>query len=313
MTSTKPDWIWFDGAWVAWSDATVHVSTHALHYGSSIFEGIRAYGTTAGPAVFRLPEHVERFFDSAKLMRMDLGELTRDSLARLCLEIVDRNHHESCYIRPLAFRGTGTLQLNPSTCPTSVAILSFEWGSYLGSEALEKGIDAGVSSWRRFSPGAAMPRGKIGGQYVSNSQVSVEAIDHGFQEGIMLDHKGAVSEGAGENLFLVVEGELVTPPLGSSILAGITRNSILQLARDEGLSVHQEVITRDMLYLCDELFMTGTAAEVTPVRSVDRIPVGDGRPGPVTRLLQERFFEIVRGEVEGRYGWLTRVPRQQGT
>ena len=313
MTSAHPEWIWHDGEWVSWDSATVHVTAHALHYGSSVFEGIRTYETTHGPAVFRLPEHIVRFFDSAKLMRMDLGELDHESMRQLCLEIVARNEHVSCYIRPLAFRGTGSLQLNPSGCPTVVSILSFEWGRYLGSEAIEKGIDAAVSSWRRLSPGSAMPRGKIGGQYVSNSLVSLEAASNGYQEGIMLDQSGVVSEGAGENLFLVIDGELITPPLGSSILAGITRNSILQLAHDKGLRVHQEVVTRDMLYLCDELFMTGTAAEVTPVRSVDRIPVGDGHPGAVTRLLQEEFFGLVRGDIEDRHGWLTRVPQTQTT
>lgn len=313
MTSANPEWIWHDGHWVPWDSATVHVTAHALHYGSSVFEGIRTYETAHGPAVFRLPEHVVRFFDSAKLMRMDLGDFDHESLNRLCLDIVVRNDHKSCYIRPLAFRGTGSLQLNPSACPVVVTVLSMEWGRYLGSEAIEKGIDAAVSSWRRLSPGAAMPRGKIGGQYVSNSLVSAEAANNGYQEGIMLDQHGAVSEGAGENLFLVMDGELLTPPLGSSILAGITRNSILQLAHDKGLRVHQEVVTRDMLYLCDELFMTGTAAEITPVRSVDQIPVGDGKPGPVTRLLQDEFFGIVQGEIDDRHGWLTRVPQTQTT
>ena len=313
MTTSHPEWIWHDGNWVRWEEATVHVTAHALHYGSSAFEGIRAYETPGGPAVFRLPEHIVRFFDSAKLLRMEMGDLNHDRVTELCLEIVARNEHKSCYIRPLAFRGSGAMGLNPVNNPTVVTILSFEWGRYLGNEAIEQGIDAAVSSWRRFSPGSAMPRGKIGGQYVSNSLVSVEAANNGYQEGIMLDHNGVVSEGAGENLFLVLGGELVTPPLGSSILAGITRNSVLQLAADHGLTVHQEVITRDMLYLCDEMFMTGTAAEVTPVRSVDQLPVGDGKPGPITRLLQEDFFGIVNGETEDRHGWLMPVPQYQTT
>jgi branched-chain amino acid aminotransferase len=313
MTTSHPEWIWHDGDWVHWEEATVHVTAHALHYGSSAFEGIRAYDTRRGPAIFRLPEHIVRFFDSAKLLRMNLGNLDPRRMTDLCLEIVARNRHKSCYIRPLAFRGSGAMGLNPMGNPTVVSILSFEWGRYLGSEAIEQGIDAGVSSWRRFSPGSAMPRGKIGGQYVSNSLVSVEAANNGYQEGIMLDHSGVVSEGAGENLFLVLDGELITPPLGSSILAGITRNSVLQLAADQGLTVHQEVVTRDMLYLCDELFMTGTAAEITPVRSVDQIPVGDGRPGPITQLLQQEFFGIVEGEKEDRHGWLMPVPRLETT
>lgn len=313
MTSAHPEWVWHDGKWVRWEEATVHVTAHALHYGSSAFEGIRAYETTSGPAVFRLPEHIVRFFDSVKLLRMEMGDLDRERVTELCLEIVARNEHKSCYIRPLAFRGSGSMGLNPMGNPTIVTILSFEWGRYLGSEAIEQGIDAAVSSWRRFSPGSAMPRGKIGGQYASNSLVSVEAANNGYQEGIMLDSNGVVSEGAGENLFLVLDGELVTPPLGSSILAGITRNSVLQLAADQGLTVHQEAVTRDMLYLCDELFMTGTAAEITPVRSVDHIPVGEGRPGPITRLLQDEFFGIVTGQSEDRHGWLMPVPELQTT
>ena len=313
MSTEHPEWVWHDGNWVHWEDATVHVTAHALHYGSSIFEGIRAYDTLNGPAVFRLPEHIVRFLDSAKLLRMDLGELDRRRLTELCLEIVVRNGHRSCYIRPLAFRGSGSMGLNPMGNRPVTSILSFEWGRYLGDEAIEQGIDAAVSSWRRFSPGSAMPRGKIGGQYVSNSLVSVEAASHGYQEGIMLDHNGVISEGAGENLFLVLNGELITPPLGSSILAGITRQSVLQLALDNQLKVHQEVVTRDMLYLCDELFMTGTAAEITPVRSVDQIPVGEGRPGPITRLLQEDFFGIVKGEKDDRHGWLMPVPKLETT
>ena len=309
MSVSKADWIWHEGQWLRWEEATVHVTAHALHYGSSIFEGIRAYETPGGPATFRLDDHITRFFDSAKLLRMDLGELAHQRISALCEEIVNRNGHASCYIRPLAFRNVGAMGLNPLQCDVVVTILSFEWGRYLGAEAIEKGIDAGVSSWRRLPPGSSMPRGKIGGQYVSNQLVSVEAQSNGFQEGIMLDHNGVVSEGAGENLFLVIDDGIITPPLGSSILAGITRNTTIRLAADLGLDVREEIVTRDMLYLCDELFMTGTAAEITPVRSVDRIPVGDAVRGPVTQRLQEEFFGITSGAIEDRHGWMKPVPQ----
>ena len=308
MSIAKAEWIWHDGAWVRWEEATTHVTAHALHYGSSVFEGIRVYDGREGPAAFRLAEHMDRFFNSARLMRMELAGLSREKVGELCLELVSRNRQSSCYIRPIAFRGVGGLGLDPLNCPVVVSLLSFEWGRYLGNEAIEQGIHAGVSSWRCVPPGSAMPLGKIGGQYVAHQQVSIEADIHGFGEGIMLDHSGVVSEGAGENLFLVVGGELVTPPLGCSILAGITRDTIIRLAGDLGLTIRQEVVSRDMLYLCDELFMTGTAAEITPVCSVDRIAVGDGLPGPVTRRLQQEFFGIVRGEIEDHHGWLTRVP-----
>lgn len=313
MTAPKSEWIWHDGNWVRWEDATVHVTAHALHYGSSVFEGIRAYETGDGTATFRLDDHVTRFFDSAKLLRMDLGDLTRSRVSELCQEIVTRNRHAACYIRPLAFRNLGAMGLDPLPCDVVVTLLSFEWGRYLGAEAIEQGIDAGVSSWRRLPPGSSMPRGKIGGQYVSNQLVSVEAKSNGFQEGILLDHNGVVSEGAGENLFLVIDGRIITPPLGSSILAGITRNTVMHLAEELGFSLREEVVTRDMLYLCDELFMTGTAAEITPVRSVDRIAVGDGKRGPVTQRLQEEFFGITSGAIEDRHGWMKPVPQRQST
>ncbi len=301
------EWIWMDGEWVRWQDATVHISAHALHYGSSVFEGIRAYETPDGPAVFRLRDHIRRWRDSARLLRMDLGGYDLAELEAVCCEIVDRNRHQACYLRPVAFRGVGSLGVDGRKLPVTVAVLSMEWGAYLGEGALENGVDAAVSSWRRFGSGTMAPLGKIGGQYVNNQFVSAEARINGYEEGIVLDANGYVSEGGGENLFLVKDGAILTPPMSSSILAGITRHTVLQLARDLGIEIREAVISRDFLYLADELFMTGTAAEITPVRSVDRMTIGEGRRGPVTELLQKEFFRLVNGEVEDRHRWLSYV------
>lgn len=307
MPIDKSEWMWHDDQWVRWDDATVHVTAHALHYGTSAFEGIRAYATPQGPAIFRLPEHIRRLGDSCKILRFEMGDYGPRRLAELCVELVARNRHKSCYIRPLVFRGSETMGVYPLDCPVKVTIFSFAWGRYLGDAAIENGIDAQVSSWRRFAPGTTTPLGKIGGQYITNQLVSIEARQNGFTEGIMLDSMGFVSEGAGENLFLVRDGVITTPPLSASILEGITRSSVIQLAADHGIPVRFENVTREMLYLCDELFMTGTAAEVTPVRSVDRVPVGDGKRGEITRTIQSDFFAIVAGEAEDRHGWLTPV------
>ena len=309
MAIEKSDWIWFSGKWVRWEEATVHVTAHALHYGSSAFEGIRAYATEDGPAIFRLREHVKRLHGSAKILRMDLSDYPLATLERIHTELVARNRHDACYLRPMAFRGAGTLGLDPTDCPVELVIFSMEWGRYLGAEAIEQGIDAAVSSWRRPAPGSMAPLGKIGGQYVNNSFVSVEARLNGFAEGLMLDAGGNLCEGAGENAFLVFDGEIWTPPMASSLLGGITRDSVITLAGDLDIPVRFENISRDMLYLCDEMFLTGTAAEITPVRSVDRLPVGDGQRGPITRRLQERFFGIVCGQARDTHGWLTAVPR----
>ena len=307
MAIERSDWIWFSGKWLKWHEATVHVTAHALHYGSSAFEGIRAYDTGDGPAIFRLREHLERLLGSARILRMDTSPYPLEKLEQICVELVARNRHQACYLRPIAFRNAGTLGLDPTDCPVDLVIFSMEWGRYLGTEAIEQGVDVAVSSWRRFAPGTLAPLGKIGGQYVNNSFVSIEARANGYTEGLMLDERGMLSEGAGENAFLVMHGEIWTPPLASSILGGITRDCVLTLAGDLGVPVRFESISRDMLYLCDEMFLTGTAAEITPVRSVDRLPVGKGRPGAVTRQLQERFFDIVSGQADDDHGWLTPV------
>lgn len=307
MALGTTDWIWMDGEWVRWDDGNVHITTHALHYGSSVFEGIRAYETEGGTAVFRLPEHIRRWIASAKLMRMELGDYTAEQFERICVEVVSRNRLESCYLRPIAFRSSGSFGLDALEASVKICIFAIRWGRYLGSEGLEQGIDVCVSSWRRFPPGTMAPLGKISGQYVNNQLARMEASVLGFHESIMLDGSGNVAEGTGENLFVVDQGEISTPPLSSSILGGITRDALLQLAHDRGIPVRLEALPRDRLYLADEIFLTGTAAEVTPVRSVDRLPVGDGRPGPITRQLQEDFFDIVSGKAEDRHGWLTPV------
>ncbi len=311
MPIETSEWIWYNSRWVKWEEATVHVTAHALHYGSSVFEGVRAYEGDEGPRIFRLDRHLERFLDSSKLLRFDMGEHTMERLTQLCIDLVARNRHKSCYIRPIAFRGEESMGLYPLDCPVEVVLFSFPWGPYLGDEAIEDGVDVQVSSWRRFAPGTGAPLGKIGGQYVTNQFVSIEARQNGYAEGIMLDSFGFVSEGAGENVFVVKRGEITTPPISASILSGVTRDSVIILARDLGIPVHFENVTREMLYLSDELFMTGTAAEVSPVRSVDQIPIGEGTRGPITKRLQEEFFNIVEGTIPDRHGWLTCVPQIQ--
>ncbi len=312
MAIAKTDWVFLNGDWKRWDDANVHVTTHALHYGSGVFEGIRAYKTLDGTAVFRLDAHVKRLLQSARILRMEPAGYDQTRLEELCIEAVSRNRLPSCYIRPLIFRGGGGLGLYPLDAPIDIAIFAVDWGRYLGDEGIEHGVDAMVSSWRRFNANTAAPLGKITGQYTASQLVSIEARQGGFAEGIMLDERGNVCEGAGENLFLVFDGELVTPSVANSILSGITRDSVIQLARDAGIPLRFEPVSRDMLYLCDELFMTGTAAEVTPVRSVDRLPVGGGKRGPITKRLQDDFFAAVTGRTGDRHGWLTAVPQLAG-
>ena len=308
MPIERSEWIWLDDQWKPWDEATVHLTTHGLHYGSSVFEGIRAYDTGEATAIFRLGAHVRRLFDSCRIMRMDPG-YTPDQVEELCIEAVARNRLESCYIRPLIYRGDEEMGLNPTDCSSRLAIYAVRWGRYLGEEAIEQGVDAAVSSWRRFNSNTAVPLGKISGQYVTNQFVSIEARQHGYAEGIMLDDRGLVCEGAGENLFLIRDGVIHTPPLYNSILGGITRDSVITIAQDLKYDVRFQPIAREELYLADELFMTGTAAEVSPVRSVDRIPIGSGSRGEITHHLQEEFFSLVEGRLPDRHDWLTPVPR----
>lgn len=304
------DYIWMNGELVRWEEATVHVSVHALHYGTSVFEGTRCYETHDGPAVFRLQDHTRRLFNSAKIARMPIEKWAEDEVNEATLETISRNHMKSCYIRPVAWKDTPALGL-ATQGETQLAIMVWEWGAYLGEDGLTKGIDAAVTSWRRPAHGTYTMMGKIGGQYVNNIYTSLEAKRNGYVEGISLDVNGLVSEGAGENLFCVIDGVILTPPLHASILSGITRRTVLQIAEDLKIPVEQTYLTREMLYICDELFMTGTAAEVTPVRSVDQIVIGSGSRGPVTKQIQDEFFAIVKGDKKDRHGWLTPVPQKE--
>lgn len=302
------EWIWMNGEFVKWDDANVHVSTHALHYGSSVFEGIRAYATPDGPAVFRLQDHTKRLVNGCKVARIAL-DTTAEQLDDVITEIIRKNGHDACYIRPLAFRGAGALGLEGRKNPTEVMVLTMEWGRYLGNEAIDNGVDVQVSSWRRIAPNTFASLAKIGGQYVNSQFVSMEAKDNGFHEGIALDVNGYVSEGAGENLFMVSNGVVYTPGDWASILLGITRDSVLTILKDLGYEVLFQPIAREMLYMADELFFTGTAAEITPIRTVDRLDVGDGKPGPVTKAVQEQFFGMTSGELPDKHNWLTHVNR----
>jgi branched-chain amino acid aminotransferase len=301
------EYIWMNGELIPWEKATVHVTAHALHYGSSVFEGIRAYSTPQGPAVFRLQPHTRRLFDSAKIMRMEMP-YTPDEVNAAILETIRRNGHESCYIRPLAIRGSsGGLRVEGRKNPIDVVIITMEWGRYLGAEAIEQGVDVMVSSWRRIAPDTLSSLAKAGGNYVNSQFITMEAADNGFIEGIALDFNGYVSEGAGENIFVIHNGIVYTPGLGSSILMGITRDSVLTIMRDMGLEIRYEAVSRDMLYIADEIFFTGTAAEVTPIRAIDRITIGSGSRGPITKAVQDEFFAITAGEKPDRHNWLTPV------
>ena len=300
------EWIWKNGEFVKWDDATVHVTTHALHYGSSVFEGIRAYSTPDGPAIFRLQDHTKRLINGCKIARIAL-DYTAEQFDEVIIETVKRNGHDACYIRPLVFRGAGALGLEGRKNPTDATVLTMEWGRYLGSEAIDNGVDVQVSSWRRIAPDTFASLAKIGGQYVNSQFVSMEAKDNGFHEGIALDVNGYVSEGAGENIFVISDGVVYTPGSWTSILLGITRDSALQILKDMGYEIFYQPIAREMLYMADEIFFTGTAAEITPVRSVDRLQVGTGKPGPITKAVQEQFFGMTSGELPDKYNWLTHI------
>ncbi len=296
-------WAWMNGRLVEFEKATVPVMTHALHYGTGVFEGIRCYQTRTGSAVFRLAEHLQRLVYSAKICRMELP-FTPHELSVAVEETIRANELDACYIRPIAFRGFGPMGVNPMKSPVDVAIGVWRWGSYLGEESAEQGVDVCVSSWRRPSQDAIPSIAKSTGNYLNAGLIKMEAVLGGFHEAIALDTAGYVSEGSGENIFLVSDGILFTPPTSSSILAGITRDTVFTLAREMGLTIREETIPRSRLYVCDELFFTGTAAEITPIRSVDRITVGPGRPGEITRRLIAEFRRICSGETPDRHGWL---------
>ena len=298
--------IWMNGEFVPWDKAQVHVLTHSLHYGSAVFEGIRAYPTPNGTSVLAIDAHVVRFVQSCKIMSLPL-RFDAEEIRAAILATVKKNAHDGCYIRPIAYRGYGALGVWPDECPAELAIATFPWQTHFGTDAVEKGIEAGVSSWRRMAPDTLPSLAKVAGNYVNSQLVVTEARANGYHEGLVLDVEGFVSEGSGQNIFLVQGGRLHTPPIGASILSGVTRAIVLQLASDLGIPVVQMRIPREMLYLADEVFLTGTAAEITPVRSIDKKPVGSGSRGTLTQSLQERFFGILHGEFEDQHGWLTPV------
>jgi len=305
MPLQKTEKIWHNGKLIRWEDATVHVMAHVIHYGSSVFEGVRCYAPPSGPAIFRAHEHIERLLDSAKVYRMDLP-YTRDELVTAMTDLVRANSVWPCYLRPIVFRGYGDAGVSPLNCPVEVYVCNYPWGKYLTQD--DSGVDVCVSSWTRIAPNTLPALAKAGANYMNSQLIRMEATTNGYAEGIALDANGYVSEGSGENVFVIRHGVLQTAPLGNSVLPGITRDSIIKLAREMGISVVEAGIPREMLYISDEAFFTGTAAEVTPIRSVDRIPVGKGNVGPITRALQREFFGIVNGTQPDRHHWLTPVP-----
>ena len=295
--------IWHNGKLIAWEQATIHVMSHVVHYGSSVFEGIRCYGQPQGSAVFRLPEHMQRMIDSAKIYRMEIP-FTLEELCAGVVELIEANGVTPCYIRPIALRGYGEIGVSPKGSPTEVYIANFPWGKYIAGHG---GADVCVSSWNRLAPNTMPALAKAGANYMNSQLIRMEAETNGYQEGIALDVDGLVSEGSGENVFVVRNGVIYTPPLANSALSGITRDSVLTIARHLGMQVTEQPIPRELLYIADEVFFTGTAAEVSPIRSIDRIVIGDGKPGEITRKLAEEFFSIVNGLKPDRFGWLTPV------
>jgi branched-chain amino acid aminotransferase len=308
---TPTEKIWHNGRFIRWEDAKIHVLSHVVHYGSSVFEGIRCYATPAGPAVFRLREHVRRMFDSAKIYRMEELGYTREEMAEAILETVRVNRMDACYIRPVALRGYGEVGVNPTHNPIDTYIACWSWGKYLGEEALASGVDVCVSSWTRIAPNTLPALAKAGANYMNSQLIKMEALANGYSEGIALDTGGYVSEGSGENIYVVRDGRISTPPIGSSALPGITRDTVLTLARELEIPLVETLVPRESLYIADEVFFSGTAAEITPIRSVDKIVIGAGRRGPVTEKLQKAFFAIVHGDTPDRHGWLSPVHAAQ--
>jgi branched-chain amino acid aminotransferase len=308
MPIPATQFIWFNGKLVHWEKATVHVLTHALHYGSSVFEGVRAYETPKGVAIFRLRDHTRRLFDSAKIYRIPLS-YSVEQLNEACRQVISANGlKRGAYIRPVVFRGYGEIGVTPKVePPTEVAVAAWEWGKYLGADAEEHGVDACISSWQRVAPNTLPALAKAGGNYLSSQLIGAEARRLGFAEGIGLSPDGTLSEGSGENLFLVKDGTLLTPALAHSVLGGLTRDTVMRLARERGIEVKECAIPRELLYIADEAFFTGTAVEITPIRSVDRLSVGNGKRGPITETLQNAFFGLFNGKTPDKFGWLDYV------
>ncbi|MBS1812718.1 MAG: branched-chain amino acid transaminase [Acidobacteria bacterium] len=298
--------IWHNGKFVDWNDANIHVMSHVIHYASSVFEGIRCYSTPNGPAIFRLREHIERLRNSAYVFRMEL-DYSVDDLVNACVETVRVNDFQECYIRPVVFRGYGPFGVNPLGNPIEIYIASWVWGKYLGAEAVEQGVDVCIASWSRMNANTLPATAKSAANYLNSQLIKMDAIKNGYSEGIALDGNGNVSEGSGENIFIIKDGVLYTPPLSSAVLPGITRDSVMQLAKNLGYEVREQVMPRAALYIADEIFFTGTAAEVTPVRSIDKIKIGNGSRGPITAAIQKEFFAITSGEKEAPGNWLSFV------
>jgi branched-chain amino acid aminotransferase len=300
--------IWHNGRLIAWDEAKIHVLSHVVSYGSSVFEGARCYETKHGPAIFRAPEHSRRLRDSAKIYRMEIPYSVEELTAAMA-DTVRMNNLRSCYIRPIALRGYGDVGVLPKANPVETYIAVWEWGKYLGEEAVAQGVDVCISSWTRIAPNTLPALAKAGANYMNSQLIRMEAAENGYAEGIALDNNGFISEGSGENIFVVRDGKLHTPPLGASVLPGITRDSIITIAKSLSMPIIETLIPREMLYIADEVFFCGTAAEVTPIRSVDRIQIGAGHRGPVTEKIQKRFFDIVSGEAKDEFGWLTPVQK----
>ncbi len=309
MAVNKTEKIWHNGKLISWDDATLHVMSHVVNYGSAVFEGIRCYSQPKGPVIFRAREHARRLLDSAKIYRMEV-EYSAEELVAAFVEVVRVNQIAPCYIRPIVLRGYGQLGVNPLHSPIDIYVVNYEWGKYLG-HGPEDAVDACVSSWTRLAPNTMPAMAKSGANYMNSQLIKMEAIINGYAEGIALDINGYVSEGSGENVFLVRRGTLLTAPLGNSVLPGITRDSVMEMAREMGVPVVEQMIPREMLYVADEVFFTGTAAEITPIRSVDKITIADGVAGPITKALQKEFYGIVNGTIPDRFGWLTPVPMNQ--
>ncbi|MGB2718045.1 MAG: branched-chain amino acid transaminase [Vicinamibacterales bacterium] len=298
--------IWMNGKLVDWADAKIHIASHVVHYGSGVFEGARCYDTPRGSACFRLDAHMRRLFDSAKIYRME-PPVAQAPLTEAVLETIRTNQYKACYIRPIVYRGYHTLGVNPFPCPVDVAILLWDWGAYLGQDALKNGVDVGVSSWSRSAPNTFPTLAKSSANYANSQLIKMEAVALGYSEGIGLDTGGYLSEGSGQNLFIVRDNVIYTPPLTAAILPGITRDSVITLAQDLGIQVREEMLPREMLYIADEAFFVGTAVEVTPIRSVDKVAIGNGKRGPITETIQNAFFKVINGELPDRHGWLTYV------
>jgi len=306
MSLVKTEKIWYNGKFINWDDAKIHVLSHVVSYGSAVFEGVRCYHTDQGPAYFRLSDHLQRLLNSAYIYRMEVP-FTLDALCQASIELVRANKLSSCYLRPIVLRGYGDVGVDPRACPVEVYLACWEWGTYLGEEAMRNGVDVCVSSWNRPAPNTLPQMSKAAANYMNSQLIRMEAKANGYDEGIALDVNGYVSEGSGENIFVVKGGSIVTPPFANSALPGITRDSVMRLCQDLGISVTEQMIPREALYIADEIFFTGTAAEITPIRSVDRIRIGSGARGPVAKRIQEEFFAITSGKKPDRHGWLSLV------